>query len=109
MKKYCLLLDLKNDETLIKEYEAYHQAIWPEVLQSIKDAGIKEMEIYRTGNRLCMRILAEDSFSFENKAAKDAANRKVQEWETLMWKYQQALPAANPGEKWIIMEKIFSL
>ena len=35
------------------------------------------------------------------------SNPKVQEWEKLMWKYQQALPVANAGEKWIVMNKIF--
>jgi L-rhamnose mutarotase len=39
----------------------------------------------------------------------DNANPKVQEWESLMWKYQQALPWAKEGEKWILMEKIFTL
>jgi L-rhamnose mutarotase len=29
----------------------------------------------------------------------DAGSEKVQEWETLMWKYQQAVPGAKPGEK----------
>jgi L-rhamnose mutarotase len=50
-----------------------------------------------------------DTFSFEQKNAADLANPKVQEWETLMWKYQQALPFAKPGEKWILMDKIFNL
>ena len=50
-----------------------------------------------------------DSFSFTTKSAADAANPKVQEWEALMWKYQQALPIAKFGEKWILMDKIFSL
>jgi len=26
-----------------------------------------------------------------------------------MWKFQQALPWAKTGEKWILMDKIFSL
>jgi L-rhamnose mutarotase len=50
-----------------------------------------------------------DEFSFEKKGAMDAGNEKVQEWETLMWKYQQALPGAKPGEKWMLMDKIFEL
>ncbi len=48
-------------------------------------------------------------FSFEKKNAMDNANPKVQEWENLMWKYQQALPVAKPGEKWVLMNKIFDL
>lgn len=109
MKQYCLAVDLKDDVALIAEYEAYHRAVWPEILASIKEAGIGQMEIYRTGNRLFMIVKTEDNFSFENKAAADSNNAKVQEWEQLMWKYQQALPGSKPGEKWILMDKIFSL
>ena len=67
------------------------------------------MKIYRTGNRLFMQMTVSDSFSFEEKAAADNANPKVVEWEELMWKYQQGLPTAAPGEKWMIMEEIFAL
>ena len=109
MKQFCLALDLKDDAALIAEYEAYHHAVWPEILASIKEAGIGQMEIYRTGNRLFMIMKTEDNFSFEKKAVADATNEKVQEWEQLMWKYQQALPGSKPGEKWILMDKIFSL
>jgi len=109
MKRYCLALDLKNDPALIAEYEVYHRKIWPEIEKSIKDSGIESMEIYRTGNRLFMIMETKDDFSFENKSNADAINIKVQEWEQLMWKYQQALPHAKPGEKWILMNKIFEL
>lgn len=108
-KRYCLVLDLKDDAALIAEYEAHHRQIWPEIEKSITDSGIEQMEIYRSGNRLFMIMEVNDSFNFEKKAAADAANSKVQEWEQLMWKYQQALPGSKPGEKWVLMEKIFSL
>ncbi len=107
MKRHCLALDLKNDEALIAKYEEYHREVWPEVLNSLQDSGIVHMEIYRVGNRLFMIIEVEDSFSFEKKAQMDADNAKVQDWEVLMWEYQQALPMAKPGEKWLPMEKIF--
>ncbi len=109
MKKFCLTLDLKNDPQLIEEYKKHHQAVWPEIIQSIHEAGIVDMEIYLLGTRLCMIILAKDAFSFEAKAKLDAKNPKVQEWESLMWSYQQALPLAKPGEKWSAMENIFEL
>lgn len=109
MKRYCLALDLKNDPALIADYERHHNEIWPEIVDSIRSSGINVLDIYRTGNRLFMIIEANSPFSFAEKAKADAANPKVQEWETLMWKFQQALPWAKPGEKWILMEKIFSL
>jgi len=108
-KRYCLALDLKNDAALIAEYEAHHRKVWPEIMASIKEAGIEQMELYRTGNRLVMIMEVNDNFSFEKKAKADAANEKVQQWEKLMWKYQQALPTARVGEKWILMEKIFEI
>ncbi|WP_064197208.1 MULTISPECIES: L-rhamnose mutarotase [Emticicia] len=109
MKRYTLALDLVDDSQLIAEYEAYHKKIWDEIAKSITDAGITEMEIYRVGNRLFMIMDTTDDFSFEKKSAMDADNPKVQEWEALMWKYQQALPMAKTGEKWILMERIFKL
>jgi L-rhamnose mutarotase len=107
--KYCFALDLKNDEQLISEYENYHRAVWPEIVDSIRDSGITDLEIYRVSNRLFMIMETDAGFSFDKKNAMDNANPKVQEWETLMWKYQQALPVAKPGEKWMLMDKIFEL
>ncbi len=109
MARYCFALDLKDNPSLIAEYEAYHRKVWPEILRSIRDAGIDQLDIYRTGNRLFMIMEASGKFSLESKAKSDEANPKVQEWETLMWKYQQALPNAKPGEKWVLMKKIFEL
>ncbi|WP_304238299.1 L-rhamnose mutarotase [Jiulongibacter sediminis] len=109
MKRYCLALDLKDDPDLISEYEDYHRSIWPEIKASIKASGILDMEIYRIGNRLFMIMETDDKFSFDTKAKMDEANPKVQEWEQLMWKYQQALPGTKPGEKWQLMDKIFKL
>ncbi|MGB8193932.1 MAG: L-rhamnose mutarotase [Chitinophagaceae bacterium] len=109
MKRHCFALDLKNDPVLIAEYEAHHAAVWPEILRSIKDAGIESLEIYRVENRLFMVMEVNDDFSFEKKKLMDEASEPVQRWETLMWNYQQALPTAKPGEKWLLMQKIFEL
>lgn len=109
MKKYCLALDLKDDPKLIREYVKHHQNVWPEIKESIKKAGITEMEIYRTGNRLFMIMVTEDDFNFDKKDLMDKGNPKVQEWEDLMWTFQKALPHAKPGEKWVLMEEIFKL
>ena len=92
MKRYVLALDLKPDEALIREYDEYHRAVWPEVLESLRSSGILEMEIFRIGNRLCMVLETTDDFTFEQKAHLDAANPKVQEWEALMDTFQDRLP-----------------
>ena len=106
-RRYCLALDLKDDPRLIEEYEAHHRAVWPEILESLAASGILSMEIYRLQNRLCMVMEVADEFTFERKAAADASNERVQAWETLMWRYQQAVPGGPPGAKWRLMERIF--
>lgn len=109
MNRYCLALDLKDEPSRIAEYEKWHRQVWPEIKESIVSSGITSMEIYRTGNRLFMIMVVNDAFSFEKKAARDKANPKVMEWEQLMWNYQQPLPWARAGEKWVIMDRIFEL
>ncbi|MBD0257124.1 MAG: L-rhamnose mutarotase [Cytophagales bacterium] len=109
MKRFCLALDLKDDPQLIREYEQWHApgSAWPEVTQHDIDAGITNIEIYRTGNRMFMILETDDAFTFEKKEIMDAANPKVQAWEKLMWTFQQPLPWAKEGQKWIVMDKIF--
>lgn len=99
MSKYCLACDLVDDPKLIAEYDRWHldNSKWPTIQKSITDAGIINMEIYRFGNRLFMIMETNDAFTFERKATMDAGNAKVQEWEQLMWTFQQTIPGSKPG------------
>jgi L-rhamnose mutarotase len=108
-RRYCLTLDLKDDPAVIAEYKRYHEKIWPEITRSIKKAGVESLEIYLLGTRMFMILEAGPGFSFEAKGEADRADPKVQEWEELMWKFQKPLPQARPGEKWLLMERIFKL
>lgn len=109
MHRYCLTLDLKDDPRLIAEYRRYHEKVWPEILASLKDSGIEDAEIYQRGTRMFMILEVNESFSWEAKRQADEASPKVREWEELMWKFQKPLPQAKPGEKWLLMERIFTL
>ena len=111
MNRYCLALDLVDDPVLIEEYEHWHkdENAWPGIKQSILDSGITNMELYRTGNRLFMIMETNEDFSFDKKAAMDNSNPQVQKWEQFVWKFQQPMPWAKPGEKWVLMDKIFQL
>ncbi|GGA57703.1 hypothetical protein GCM10011507_06320 [Edaphobacter acidisoli] len=109
MPRHCLALDLKDDATAIAEYKRYHVKIWPEVKQSLFDAGIEDMEIYLLGTRMFMIMDVSDSFSLEAKAAADAVNQKVQEWETIMHRFQKQLPQSKADQWWVPMERVFTL
>ena len=108
-RRYCLTLDLEDDPELIAEYRRHHERVWPEITESIRDSGIEDMEIYLLGTRMFMIMEVNERFSFDAKAEADRANLKVQEWERLMWRFQKPLPQAKPGEKWMLMERVFKL
>jgi L-rhamnose mutarotase len=108
-RRFCLTLDLKDDPKLIAEYKRYHEKIWPEITRSIKNSGIEDMEIYLLGTRMFMIMEVNESFSFEAKTKTDQLDPRVQEWENLMGTFQNTLPQAKPGEKWLLMERVFKL
>lgn len=110
-KKLCFACDLVDNPESIEEYKRYHskENAWPEITKSIRDSGIVNMEIYTLANRLFMIMEVDETFTPERKQMMDAANPKVQEWEKLMWQFQQAPPGAKEGEKWLPLEQIFQL
>jgi len=109
MPRHCLTLDLQDDPQKIAEYKRHHEKIWPEIRDSLFDAGVTDMEIYLIGTRMFMIMDVSDSFSFENKAAMDSANPKVLEWEELMGNFQAVPEGADSVRRWSVMEKVFDL
>jgi len=108
--RYCLALDLKDDAALIARYEEYHRRIWPEIAAHLRAHGVTGMEIYRLGTRMTM-VMETDDAVYDAAAMAQAmqSDPKVQEWETLMWKFQAPTPWTPQGEKWTPMAKIFDL
>ncbi|HET7746063.1 MAG TPA: L-rhamnose mutarotase [Vicinamibacteria bacterium] len=110
MKRHVLTVDLVDDPRRIAEYRRHHQAVWPEVLASLRAIGIRAMDIYALGTRLVMVMDTDDDFDQEEAFARHAASAaRVAEWETLMRTFQVAPPGAAPGEAWAPMEQVFHL
>jgi len=111
VRQYCLTLNLKDDDELIREYEEFHKPgnVWPEVVDSIRESGILDMRIYRSGLQLIMIMTVSDAFSFEDKARRDSRNPRVAEWELLMARFQKADEHSLADEKWKPAKKVFAL
>jgi L-rhamnose mutarotase len=56
-----------------------------------------------------MILDVDKTFSFEQKSQSDLENKKVQEWELLMERFQKIEQNSSTGTKWKIVDKIFSL
>lgn len=100
MPRLCYVLDLHDDAALIAEYERWHQPteVWPEVVASLQQAGILELEIFRSGDRLVMLMDVSEHYDPAAKAARDAADPRIQAWEALMWRFQSRCRAVRPGK-----------
>ncbi|MBM3428905.1 MAG: L-rhamnose mutarotase [Bacteroidetes bacterium] len=109
MIRYVFFLDLVNDDQLISEYERYHVAVWPEVEQQILKSGVAYCSIHRLSNRLVLMVESLDEMDWSAKSVSDALHAPTQEWETLMWKYQQAIPGFEGQGKWQLAKKIYEL
>lgn len=109
MKRYCLALDLIDDAEKIKSYQEFHQHIWPEIAENIRQRGVLNMQIWQVENRLFMIMDTTDDYDAKKANQIATAEPKNMEWERLMLQYQQTLASAKENEKWIEMKKIFDL
>ncbi|MHB9797687.1 L-rhamnose mutarotase [Pseudomonas sp. MT3] len=108
-QRHCLALDLADDPQLIAQYRQAHQCIWPEVAANLRANGVLDMQIWQLGTRLFMVMEVSERFSFQALDQASANSPRIQEWETLMWRYQRSTPWNAPGQKWVPMDCIFSL
>jgi L-rhamnose mutarotase len=101
-----LAVDLKDDPTAIATYVEHHQRVWPEVLRSLREAGIERMDILLLGRRLVMIVESRGDFreAFDSRVASDP---KVAQWETLMRSLQEPAPGRRDGEWWAEMRPVF--
>lgn len=69
LKKLCYVCDLVDNFELIEQYKNYYlkNNIWFEIIKSIRDFGIVDMEIYIVVNRLFMIMEIDEIFIVECK------------------------------------------
>ena len=111
VKRYCRTMDLKLDDTLIREYIRRHSEgeVWTEILAGIREVGILEMEIYLLGNRLFMIVDTPIDFEWDTAMARLATLPRQQEWEDYMSLFQDCNAGDTATDKWQMMERIFYL
>ena len=109
MKRYCQMLELVDDDELIRKYVEVHAHVWPEIMAGQKEVGILDMQIYRYGNKVFMICDTVDEFDWERDMARLATLPRQAEWEAYVARYQGCDPSAPSTAKWHLMDKIFQL
>ncbi|KAF2125666.1 L-rhamnose 1-epimeras-like protein [Dothidotthia symphoricarpi CBS 119687] len=100
--------------TSIEEYKACHAAVWPEVLEQIKDSNVADYSIFLS---LHPRPTLFASFkytgtAFDEDMARMAANPKVQAWWRMTDGMQESPVAGAEGSAtgpgwWGVTEEVF--
>lgn len=103
------MLELVDDDELIRKYVEVHAHVWPEIMAGQKEVGILDMQIYRYGNKVFMICDTVDEFDWERDMARLATLPRQAEWEAYVSRYQGCDPSTPSAAKWHLMDKIFQL
>lgn len=110
MKRYVLTVNLRDDPEAIEAYREHHRRVWPEVVDSLRTVGVRNMDIHLLGRRLVMVVVMEDGLDITRAFARHAASSpRVAEWERLMRSLQEPVEGAQSGGSWALMDEVFRL
>jgi L-rhamnose mutarotase len=101
MQRSAFVLHVRPDR--IDEYVEAHRAVWPDMLQALSDAGIRNYSIFRDGNRVFGYFESDD---LERAAAFLAGHEVCTRWQDAMAVLlEERVPEAGPPP----LEEIFRL
>lgn len=95
----------------IDEYKRLHAAVWPEVLEKIRQCHIRNYSIYLRrlddGDHYLFSYFEYVGSDFAADMATMAADAATQRWWALCKPMQQPLATRDRDEWWAAMEEIF--
>lgn len=106
MTRYGSVLRLRPEAE--ERYKAYHAAVWPEILDMIRQCNIRNYSIFLKDGYL-FSYFEYHGADYAADAAKMAAHPKTQEWWAIMMPMQEPLETRGEGEWWATMEEVFHL
>lgn len=87
-----------------QEYIKRHEAVWPEVIRALREAGLSNFTTFMKDNQLFAFIEADD---FRASWAKFQANPDTQRWEKYM--SEVLLTDVTKGEMEVIDQVVFHM
>jgi L-rhamnose mutarotase len=106
MTRYGSVIKVRPES--LAEYKKYHEAVWPDVLNTITKCNIKNYSIYLHDGYL-FAYFEYHGVDYKADMAKMAACPATQKWWAIMDPMQQPLDTRQPGEWWARMEEVFHL
>ncbi|MFV0541741.1 MAG: L-rhamnose mutarotase [Aestuariibaculum sp.] len=108
-KHVLLTANLVDDKQLQEEYLEYHKTQfkkWPEVAQGFCNANFQQLQVFKNGRQLLLVISIPKGSSLDDLNPKTTkGNPRMDEWNTLMKKYQTGIKGTKPNETWVFLKK----
>ncbi len=71
------------------------------------NAGFQQLLVYKKDRQLMLVISIPKGASLDELNPKTTENNpRVDEWNTLMKKYQEGIEGTKPGEVWVLLKKL---
>ncbi len=106
MQRFGRVLRLREGGA-VAEYEKLHAVVWPEVLEAILQAGIRNYSIYRYDRWLFSYFELSDGITLEQAGAVFAHSAACKRWEERMQTLQEPLPESLGSNGWVPMKEVF--
>jgi L-rhamnose mutarotase len=90
----------------IADYEEAHRKVWPELLQLLKDVGISQYSIFRSGTDLFFYMRVDDFDRAWSQIDASPVNRR---WQAQMAPLFEPMADPAPGERFPMMREVFYL
>lgn len=105
MERVCFLLQVKKDR--LEEYKERHKAVWPEMLQALRETGWHNYSLFLRDDGLLVGYLETPNLA---EAVAGMAKREVNaRWQSEMAEFFENLGDRRPDTGFLRLEEIFHL
>ena len=106
MKRVCFLLKVKKDR--IEEYKRRHAAVWPEMLQALRETGWGNYSLFLRDDGMLVGYV-EIATDFDTARAEMAKREVNARWQKEMGAFFEAIEGRRPDEAMMTLEEVFHL
>jgi L-rhamnose mutarotase len=105
MARYCFLLQVRPE--LLEEYRERHRAVWPDMLQALRETGWRNYSLFaRDDGLLVGYVEADDLAAAQEAMARTEVNGR---WQASMSRYFVGLEGRGPDESFLLLDEVFHL
>ena len=106
MKRVCFLLKVKSEH--LEEYKRRHAAVWPEMLQALRDTGWQNYSIFLRPDGLLVGYV-EIATDFDHARAEMAKREVNARWQKEMAPFFEAMEGQRPDQAMAPLHEVFHL